>query len=299
MVMNERPAEHLYPFAPHYHTIKTHRLHYLDEGQGDPILMVHGNPTWSFLYRDLIREFRTSHRIVVPDHIGCGLSDKPAGFPYRLETHIDHLESLVLALDLQNITLMVHDWGGPIGFGFAVRYPERIRRLIITNTAAFSSTFMPWRLVLCRLPWLGRLLIRDTPCFCRAATTTTVVKRLPEEVRNGYLLPYRSPADRAAVYRFVQDIPDGPEHPSYELLLGIEHGLWMFRELPVAIAWGMRDWVFTIRFLKQWRRIFPQARELILPNAGHLLFEDAGPDVIAFLHAFLEESAASSAAPRS
>ena len=287
--MNERPPEHLYPFAPHYHTIKTHRLHYLDEGQGDPILMVHGNPTWSFLYRDLIREFRTDHRVVAPDHIGCGLSDKPAGFPYRLETHIDHLESLVLALDLHNITLMVHDWGGPIGFGFAVRYPERIRRLIITNTASFSSTFMPWRLAACRLPWIGRLLIRDTAIFCRAATTTTVVKRLSEEIRNAYLLPYQTPADREAVYRFVQDIPADPEHPSYELLLGIEHGLWMFRELPVAIAWGMRDWVFTDRFLKQWRRIFPQARELILPNAGHLLFEDAGPDVIAFLHSFLDQ----------
>jgi len=292
MDMSERPPESLYPFASKYFPLRSHRLHYLDEGQGSPILMVHGNPTWSFLFRDLIREFRTTHRVIAPDHLGCGLSDKPAGFPYRLETHIDNLEALVLSLDLRDITLLVHDWGGPVGFGVAVRYPERFRRLIVTNTAAFSSTFMPFRLALCRLPLLGRLLIRDTACFCRGGTTTTVVRKLPDDVRDGYLLPYRTAEDRAAVYRFVQDIPNDVEHPSYELLLNIEHGLWMFRDTPTAIAWGMRDWVFTPRFLEQWRHILPKARELVLPDAGHLLFEDAGPAVIAFLRAFLAETEA-------
>jgi len=287
----------LYPFAPRHFVVRGHRLHYLDEGAGEPVLMLHGNPTWSFMYRDLVRALRDQYRVVAPDHLGCGLSDKPVDFPYRLELHIDHLESLILGLDLRGITLVVHDWGGPIGLGLAVRYPERIRRIVVTNTAAFSTSFMPWPLGLCRWPWLDRLLIQDTACFCRAATRFTTVRPLSREVREGYRYPYRRPADRLAMRRFVQDIPVGPQHPSYELLLNIEHGLWMFRELPVAILWGMRDWVFTPRFLARWRQIFPQARELTLPEAGHLLFEDAGADVAEFLRQFLADTGSGKGAP--
>ena len=147
----------LYPFQSHFHREPAMglALHYLDEGSGQPILMVHGNPNWSFYFRDLVRAFWKSHRVIAPDHIGCGLSDKPQKYPYTLAQHIRNLESLVLAQDLQDITLVVHDWGGPIGLGVAGRHPERFKRLVIMNTAAFASERMPFLLHLARVPVVG------------------------------------------------------------------------------------------------------------------------------------------------
>ena len=141
----------VYPFKSNFHKIKTYNYHYLDEGKGDPVVMLHGNPSWSFLYRNLILRISKTHRVIAPDHLGCGLSDKPPNFPYRLETHIDNLESLMLELNLNNITLIIHDWGGPVGLGFAVRYPKRIRRLVILNSSAFSFNLIPFRIAVCKL----------------------------------------------------------------------------------------------------------------------------------------------------
>lgn len=264
----------IYPFEPHFFKVKDYNYHYVDEGSGNPVVMVHGNPTWSFFYRRLILELSKTHRVIASDHLGCGLSDKPQDFDYRLETHIDNLESLLLALDLENITLILHDWGGAIGMGFAIRHPQRIKSLVLLNSAAFSMEWIPFRIALCRAPWIGGKLIRDFNLFVKLALRMAVEKKMDEEVKKGYLLPYQTYEDRVAIASFVEDIPMSPIHRSYEVLLQIEHALWMFRENPVCLVWGMRDWCFTPRFLERWILYYPQAKIHYLNNAGHYLLED-------------------------
>ena len=273
-----------YPFPSHFLAVDGGRMHFVDEGPRDtaPLLMLHGNPTWSFLYRRLIRAFSGEHRCVAPDHIGCGLSDKPQDWRYDLVGHILNLEKLVLALDLKRITLIVHDWGGPIGLGFARRHPERIARLVITNTAAFPGR-APLRLRVCRAPWIGPFLVKRLNAFAGTAPTLAVRRPLTPAARAGYALPYRSTADRVAVARFVQDIPLSPGDPSWPELAAIEESLERFRDLPVSIAWGERDFVFTPRFREEWQRRLPKAEVLSLPDAGHWLFEDEPERVRAFL----------------
>ena len=278
----------IYPFESHFFKIKQYNYHYIDEGEGDPIVMVHGNPTWSFMFRNLISEFSKTHRVIAPDHLGCGLSDKPENFSYNLESHIDNLEAFILSKNLEKITLLVHDWGGPIGLGFAIRHPEKIERVIISNTAAFSMDEIPLRIKLGKMPWLGEKLIIDMNLFVKCATTMTTTTPLSTQVKNGYLLPFQNKSDRTAVYQFVKDIPMSPLHPSIETLLGIEHGLWMLREKPIAIIWGMRDWCFTPKFYERWIDFFPHAESLKLKDAGHLLYEDAIDDIIPFINHFIE-----------
>ena len=123
----------LYPFESQHHNLGDVRMHYLDEGAGKPLLMVHGNPTWSFYFRNLVKEFRPRRRVIAPDHIGCGLSDKPQRYRYTLARHAGNLENLILSLDLRDIDLLVHDWGGPIGLSVATRHPERFDKIIITS----------------------------------------------------------------------------------------------------------------------------------------------------------------------
>lgn len=280
----------IYPFEPHFLKLYNYKYHYVDEGEGEPILMVHGNPTWSFFFRNLIYEFRTTNRVIAPDHLGCGLSDKPQKFMYRLEMHVNNLEQLVLSLDLHNITLVMHDWGGAIGMGFALRHPERIKRLVILNTAAFSMNWIPLRINLCRLPWLGDKLVRRFNLFVRAALHMTTVKHLSHKAKCGYLLPYNSYANRIAVLKFIQDIPLDPEDASFEALVGIEHGLWLFKELPICIIWGMKDWCFTPRFLSRWKIYYPDAEVHELKNAGHYVLEDSPVEAARIMREFINKN---------
>jgi haloalkane dehalogenase len=196
-----------YPFRSHFLRLEGHSLHYVDEGAGQPILMLHGNPTWSFYYRNLIRGFSQKFRTIVPDHMGCGLSDKPQDYDYSLETHIQNAYQLIKFLDLQKIILIVHDWGGAIGFGLATRYPELFDRIVILNTAAYPSAHIPQRINLLRQGKIGEWLTRRLNLFAWPATFMTTEKKLPGVIKKGYLLPYDSWDSRIAVARFVQDIP--------------------------------------------------------------------------------------------
>ena len=157
---NKNDWRALYPFSSHFLQLDVPRYHYVDEGRGDVLLMVHGNPTWSFYWRDLITALRDRYRIVAPDHIGCGLSDKPADYPYSLARHTANLVQLIDRLQLDNMTLLGHDWGGAIGMGYAVRHPENIRRIVVLNTGAFRSNSIPFRIAVCGVPVLGDLLVR-------------------------------------------------------------------------------------------------------------------------------------------
>lgn len=283
-----------YPFEPHFFPTRAGDLHYVDEGPRDaaPILCVHGNPTWSFYYRRLVKEFSADWRVVAPDHIGCGLSEKPQGWSYRLADHIANLEELVLGLDLQRITLVVHDWGGAIGCGVAVRHPERFERIFVTNTAAFLANRIPMRINVCKTPFLGELAVRGLNAFARAAVTMAIEdgSRMTPEVRSGYLAPYDSWETRIATHRFVRDIPMSPGHPSYATLAAIDEALPRLREKPMRIAWGMRDWCFTPEFEAMWEERFPQAEVLKLEQAGHYLLEDAHEEVLPWLREFMKQA---------
>jgi len=280
------PEEELYPFTSHYLGRNALKYHYLDEGQGAPVVMVHGNPTWSFYFRNLILALRDSHRVIAPDHIGCGLSDKPADsqYQYVLKSRIDDLEALLEHLGVkQDLTLVLHDWGGMIGMGYAVRHPDRIKRLVLMNTAAFhlpASKRFPWPLWLGRNTRLGAFLIRRCNAFCRTAARVCCKRRpMPADVRQSYLEPYDSFENRIAVLRFVQDIPLKPEDPSYDLVTQIQDGLGQFRELPVLVCWGEKDFVFSREFLDEWVRRFPRADVHRFPDAGHYVLEDACSEV--------------------
>jgi cis-3-alkyl-4-acyloxetan-2-one decarboxylase len=284
----------LYPFAGRYFNCNGLKLHYLDEGRGEPIVMLHGNPTWSFYYRNLILALRDSYRTIVPDHIGCGRSDKPddSQYDYTLEQRARDLEALLDHLDLKDgLTLVLHDWGGMIGMTYAVRHPERIRRLVILNTAAFhlpKTKPFPRALWLCRNPLIGPLLVRGLNAFSRAAVRVCCRKKpLADEARRMYLAPYDAWRNRVAVLRFVQDIPLRPGDRCYDLVSEVEEGLQRLRQVPMLICWGEKDFVFDRHFLDEWVRRFPEAEVHALADAGHFVLEDATAEVISLFCGFL------------
>jgi pimeloyl-ACP methyl ester carboxylesterase len=281
-------------YRPDLHGRNTLALNYLDEGAGDPVVMLHGNPTWSFYYRNLVLALRDSYRCVVPDHIGCGLSDKPPAtlYDYSLKSRIDDLEALLDHLGLtENLTLVVHDWGGMIGMGFAARHPARIRRLVVSNTGAFhlpASKPFPWSLWLGRNTRLGARLILRHNAFCRAAARWCVTRTtLPDDVRRMYLMPYDTPEHRVAVLKFVQTIPLKPTDPGYDIVSDTAASLTKFRDVPTLLLWGMRDFVFDRHFLAEWQRRMPHAEAHTWPDCGHYLLEDAADEVIPKVREFL------------
>ncbi len=290
--MKSIPRE-LYPFDGAYLDLGGHRMHYLDEGLGSPVLCVHGNPTWSFYYRDLVLGLRNEHRVVVPDHIGCGLSDAPAdeAYDYTLARRIDDLEALVDRLDLGPLDLVVHDWGGAIGMGWAARHPDMVRRLVILNTAAFhlpAAKTMPWQLSLVRDTGVGAVMVRGLNAFARGATHLACTRRnLPKAVRNAYCAPYDSWRRRIATLRFVQDIPLKPSDPAYDTISSIQVALPQFADRPILICWGLKDFVFDHHFLTRWRAIYPEAEVHEYPDCGHYILEDAGDEIIPLIGRFL------------
>lgn len=275
-----------YPFADHFLDIDGLRYHYVDEGAGEPLLMVHGNPTWSFYYRKLVQAFASKYRTIAVDHIGCGLSDKPADYPYRLANHIDNLKRLVDQLKLEKVTLIAHDWGGAIGLGAFADQPDRLARIVLFNTAAFRSQDIPFRIAVCRWPILGQIAVQGFNGFAGAAIQMATEKpeRMTPAVRAGYLAPYDSWNNRIATHRFVLDIPLTTSHPSYNTLAHVEKSLIQHAHKPITLIWGMRDWCFTPKFLERFREFFPQADVVRYDDAGHYVVEDAHERIIPYLN---------------
>ncbi len=296
----------LFPFDGHYFDRGGGiRMHYLDEGAGDPVVMVHGNPTWSFYYRNLVRELArgaggagASYRCIVPDHVGCGYSDKPsdAAYTYTLEQRIDDLEALLEHLGVrERVTLVVHDWGGMIGMGYATRHPDRVARIVLLNTGAFhlpASKSFPWPLWLARDTRIGSLLVEKLNAFSLTATRVAVTRHaMPKEVRDAYMAPYAAPGDRIATLRFVQDIPLRASDRAWPVVSGIEAKLPTLAKKPMLICWGGKDFVFDKHFLARFRELFPDAKVLDLPDAGHYVLEDAAKEILPAVRAFLEANA--------
>jgi len=282
-----------YPFESHWFEVDGYVQHYLDEGKGPVLLMVHGNPTWSFAWRRLIKDLSRDHRIIAIDHLGCGFSEKPQDRDaYTLKGHIERLCSLVKLLDLKTITLFGHDWGGAIGMGCAGRMEDRFQRFVLMNTGAFRSQAMPFRIALCRIPLLGNLADRGLNLFARAALTMAVEKPMDAARQAGFIAPYDSWANRIAVHEFVQDIPLNSAHRSYTTLTEVEESLQKFRSHPCQLIWGMKDWCFTPKdFLSEFRRRFPAAQTLEVPDAGHYVFEDAPNELLTQVRSFLGNGA--------
>jgi len=285
-----------YPFASHYHNVRGLALHYLDEGPQDaaPLIMLHGNPSWSFYYRRLVLALRDRHRCIVPDHIGMGLSDKPGAgeYPFTLDRRVDDLAALLDALHIsENLTLILHDWGGMIGMAYATRFPARIKRLVVLNTAAFhlpEGKALPWQLRLSRIPLVNALLNQGLNAFARGAANYGVTRRaMSAEIARAYLAPYDCWRSRLAVKKFVEDIPLKKSDAAYNTVNEVARKLEQFSALPVLLCWGLRDFVFDQHFLQEWQRRFPNAELRRFEDAGHYILEDAFEEVLPLIDDFL------------
>ncbi len=287
--------------AKHFRHQHGHRQHYVDVGSGDPVLMLHGNPSWSYYYRRVISALCADHRCIVPDHIGMGLSDKPdaADYDYHLKQRVDDLDALIAHLidaggaPERGWTLIVHDWGGMIGMVYACRYPERIARLVILNTGAFpnpKALSLPWTLRLARDSWLGGQLVRRFNAFAWGASRFGIKRPMPAAERAALLSPYDSPANRIATLKFVQDIPLTPTDRGYDLVADTGSKLSQFADRPAVIFWGRHDFVFDDAFLQVWREKLPTAVVHEYADAGHYVLEDAHERIIPALRAFLADT---------
>jgi cis-3-alkyl-4-acyloxetan-2-one decarboxylase len=281
-----------------------HRQHYVDAGRGAPVLMLHGNPSWSYYYRRVIAALSVDHRCIVPDHIGMGRSDKPdaAQYDYHLKQRVDDLDALMThlieneAAPVTGWTLIVHDWGGMIGMAYACRHPQRIARLVILNTGAFpnpKALKLPWTLRLARDSWLGAQLVLRCNAFAWGASRFGVKRRMDAGERAALLSPYDSPAHRVATLKFVQDIPLMPADRGYDLVAETGAALAQFANRPTMIFWGKQDFVFDDAFLQVWRQKLPAAVVHEYADAGHYVLEDAHERIIPLLRAFLASGTAS------
>jgi haloalkane dehalogenase len=283
-----------YPFTGRYLDLDGLRYHHLDEGEGPLVVMVHGNPSWSFYYRNLVLALRDRFRCIVPDHIGCGFSDKPGDerYDFTLPRRVVDLERLLEHVGgSEKVTLVLHDWGGMIGMAWAARHPERVGRIVILNTAAFhlpAEKKLPLTLRICRNTRLGAFLVRGFNAFSLAASFIGCKRHpMPAELRRAYRLPYDSWQNRIATLRFVQDIPLKPGDRNYDLVSDVAASLERFLDLPMLICWGELDFVFDRHFRAEWERRFPKATVHSFADAGHYILEDAAEEVIPLIGEFL------------
>jgi len=283
------PEEHFaglpgFPFAPRYLEQDGLRMHYLDEGEGDPVLCLHGEPTWSFLYRRMIPVLAAVARVVAPDYFGFGRSDKPtAAAWYTFDRHSASIRRLVEELDLRRMTVVVQDWGGPIGLRLAVEQPERVERLVILNTGVGggrppSETWLRFREVVRAAGGdfqPGRLI------------RTAAVRGLADDAVAAYDAPFPAPESKAGVLAFPEQVPTEPEHPNTAPLMAIREALASW-EKPVLILFGDSDPIFRPEVAEAIAEWIPGAlpSELV-ENAGHFVQEDAGEEVAARIVEFL------------
>ena len=290
-----------WPFRARWFTTRDGRMHYIDEGprDGRPVVLVHGNPTWGFVYRNFVGPLAAAgHRVIVPDHLGFGRSDKPHdAHMCTVQRHIDRFEALLESLDLHGATVVPQDWGGPIGLSWAVAHPQRVERLFILNTFAHRPPWpvpIPLPLRLFRAPGTGEVLVKGLNMFVRGflfRAGVTHSERLTAQVRHAYLAPHPSWPSRTAMLALPRQIPSGPDGSVSELASKLEDGLRRhFAGRPIAIAWGMQDPAFTPRWLELWLQTFPQAQVLRLADAGHYLQEDAHERIVPLLLRFLGPS---------
>ncbi|MHC9083649.1 alpha/beta fold hydrolase [Luteimonas sp. RIT-PG2_3] len=296
-----------YPFTPQRFNVRPGiAMSYLDEGprDGEVVVMLHGNPSWSYYWRRLVSALSApvsgkAYRCIVPDHIGMGLSDKPDDaeralprYDYTLQSRVEDVAALLEHLGITGpVTLAVHDWGGMIGFGWALSHAAQVKRLVITNTAAFpmpKDKPMPWQIALGRDYVLGELVIRGFNAFSSGASYFGVERRMPTDVRRAYVAPYDSWAHRISTIRFMQDIPLSPKNRAWALLDAAGKALPTFADRPAFIGWGLKDFVFDRHFLDGFRAALPQAEVHAFDDAGHYVLEDRHEVLVPAIRRFLD-----------
>ncbi len=275
----------------HVRLVGGYRMHYLDEGSGPVVVMVHGNPTWCFLFRHLVRALRDSFRLIVPDHIGCGLSERTPGHVFRAQDRVDHLDELLKQLGVSRFSLVMHDWGGSIGTALAQRRVADVDKLVYFNTTLGEIDELPRIIRLAASPFIGEILTKYTKTFLRLTTSIGAYHPLSAEAKRGYLAPYETVLSRQAIWDFVSDIPFFSAHPSFGQKLNLEDGLKQLAEKPVKVMWGLKDPCFHPGFLRKMRGYFPRADIDELPHASHLVLEDEPERVGTAVREFLTRKA--------
>jgi cis-3-alkyl-4-acyloxetan-2-one decarboxylase len=280
-----------FPFAPRYVEVEDVRLHYVDEGPRDapPVLMLHGNATWSYMYRGPIATLAgRGHRCVAFDHLGFGRSDKPPSLShYTLEQHVERALAVIDRLDLRDLALVVHDWGGPIGIGAALERRERIRALVAMNTWAWElPSFLPPFLREFRADGLGEILALGGNLLVECIPGGMAKRETDPVMMDAYRAPFPDYWSRIGMLAFQRDIPLTERDPSAPAMARI-HGQLRELDLPLLLVWGMRDRVFQPVFLEQWRELFPEARSVELEDASHYVPEDRPEAVAEAIHEFL------------
>jgi cis-3-alkyl-4-acyloxetan-2-one decarboxylase len=279
-----------FPFEPRYLRAGQVRLHYVDEGprEAPPLLFVHGNPTWSYLWRHPIRELSAQgHRCIAFDHMGFGRSDKPRRLSsYSFQTHVDNALALIDELDLDDVVLVAHDWGGPVGLGALLERQQRLRGLALMNTWAWElPSFVPPFVREFRTEGLGEILALAGNLFVESIPGG-MLNRTPDELMmEAYRAPFPDYWSRAGQLAFQREIPLTERDRSARLMSSIHDRLAQL-DVPVLLVWGMRDRVFQPVFLDQWREIFPDAQTVELADAAHFLVEDRPDAVTAALAQF-------------
>lgn len=275
-----------YPFRSRYREVRGGRMHYVDEGRGEPIVLVHGVPTWSYSFRHLIRRFAATHRCIALDHLGFGLSDKPLEGPYDPAALAANLGDLIGELGLRNITLVVHDWGGPIGLAYALQHPKDVARLVLFNTwmwpaegdlrARSIARFLASPLYLA--------LERRFAITARLFTRLAIARReaVSSETLRHYSEPFRRRTDRAGLVSLVRSIHTAD--PWLGTLWDKRHSL---SQLPTLIFWGMRDPAFPARYLRRWETVFEAPEVHRLTGVGHYPHEEAPEVVMSVIERFL------------
>lgn len=269
-----------YPFKPHFFLTPAGNMHYVDEGSGEPVVFVHGNPAWSFEFRKLIKDFSMTNRCIAPDLIGFGLSDKPAGWSYLPEEQAKNLDLFLESLLLKNITLIVGDWGGPIGLSYALSHPEKIKNIVITNTWLWSVRSDWYYQAFSTLVGgpVGRWLIRNHNFFADAIVKSLFgdKSRLTPEIHAQYLMPLSKPDERKGTWVFPGEIIG-----SSDWLQSLWDNHDVLQGKNILIAWGMKDIGFREKELKTWMHAFPRAKVARFEDAGHFVAEEKPDELIA------------------
>lgn len=279
------PAAAEFPFESRVLEVSGQRIHYIDEGNGPPVVFVHGNPTWSFYYRHAITSLRGSRRCIAYDHVGMGWSDKPAAVAYdhTLDRRVDDLSAVLDTLVPEGpLSFVAHDWGGMIALAWAERNRGRVERIALGNTSGFhlpKGRHFHWQLRLARSPllapamrWGNAFAVTAAWTCCRRAGAMTADRR------RAYLAPYANAASRHAIERFVADIPLGPADPAFAAVDRVDRWTAAGDLPPILLLWGRHDFVFDDAFLAEWRRRVPSARTVVYEDCGHYIFEDAAKE---------------------
>jgi len=276
-----------YDFEPRWHDAGGLRMHYVDEGAGDPVVCFHGEPTWAYLYRKMLPPLTSAGlRVVCPDYAGFGRSDKPTDRRwYSYDRHVEYIAGLLAALDLRDATVVVHDWGGPIGLRWAVANAERVARLVILNTGLFSGRvskgFMAWRDFAERNP--------DLPVgFVLQGATAT---ELPDEVVAAYEAPFPTPESKAGAAQFPLLVPISDEQPGATEMRVVTDELWRW-DKPALVAFSDEDPVFPYpRAGERFATLIPSAgKQVRIEGAAHFLQEDRGERIAELVLEFVRGS---------